>query len=67
MAKNPALCLDNSQLFTFCPRPAVGDVVVIRKAAAPGGGMQLTGMFPMPLAEARDFWRGLLKDGAFRC
>lgn len=60
------LCLDNAQTFTFQPRPAVGDVVVIRKAASPCGGMDLTGLFPMPVEEARAFWKSLVRDGAFR-
>ncbi|MGA0021017.1 hypothetical protein [Vulcanococcus sp.] len=61
------LCLDNAQTFAFQPRPALKDVVVVRKAVAPGGGLRLTGVFPMTVAEARTFWKQLLKDGAFRC
>ena len=61
------LCLDNAQTFTFQPRPAFNDVVLIRKAANPSGrGLTLTGVFPMTIEEARQLWRSLLKDGAFR-
>lgn len=62
------LCLDNAQTFAFQPRPAFRDVVVVRKAATPfGKGMQLTGVINMTTEEARKFWKGLVKDGAFRC
>lgn len=58
------LCLDNAQTFTF--RPAGDLTVVVRKAVHPRGGMQTTGQFEMATAEARAFWKGLLRDGAFR-
>lgn len=59
------LCLDNCQTFGFTPNK-IG-VNVLRKALnGYTGCWQITGSFQMTRNEARKFWAGLIKDGAFR-
>jgi len=66
------LCLDNAQTFEF--RPDAQGVAVIRRAPQPvrtrkgyaAGSLKVTGQFHMTREEARKFWAGLIKDGAFR-
>jgi hypothetical protein len=59
------LCLDNCQTFNFSPNQF--GVTVIRKALnGHTNRWQITGTFEMARAEARAFWSGLIKDGAFR-
>jgi len=66
------LCLDNCQTFEF--RPTGAGVTVVRRAPQPVQsrrgwrpvGQQITGTFQMTRDEARKFWTGLIKDGAFR-
>lgn len=69
--RNPApdmthtLCLDNCQTFGFAPNQF--GVSVIRKAInGRTNRWQVTGTFQMTRDEARKFWTGLIKDGAFR-
>lgn len=66
------LCLDNCQTFEF--RPHAQGVSVTRRAPQPirtrkgygAGQLKITGQFQMTREEARKFWTGLIKDGAFR-
>jgi hypothetical protein len=59
------LCLDNCQTFEF--RPHAQGVTITRRAVHPAT-MRLawTGQFQMTREQARTFWTGLIKDGAFR-
>ena len=59
------LCLDNCQTFGFTPNQF--GVAVLRKALnGRTNRWQVTGTFQMTRDEARKFWAGLIKDGAFR-
>jgi hypothetical protein len=66
------LCLDNCQTFEF--RPHAQGVAITRRAPQPvrarkgwgAGRLKVTGQFQMTREEARKFWTGLIKDGAFR-
>jgi hypothetical protein len=66
------LCLDNCQTFEF--RPGADAVTITRRAPRPvmtrkgwrPRGSVVTGQFEMTREEARKFWSGLIKDGAFR-
>lgn len=76
------LCLDNVQTFSFQPngdfswdpaREAHAHVCVTRRAVVPTRSshtgqlhLELTGCWVMPREEARQLWRSLIKDGAFR-
>ena len=59
------LCLDGCQTFGFTPNQF--GVAVLRKALnGRSNRWQVTGTFQMTREEARTFWKGLIKDGAFR-
>jgi hypothetical protein len=59
------LCLDGCQTFGFTPNQF--GVSVLRKALnGRTDRWQITGNFQMTREEARNFWKGLIKDGAFR-
>jgi hypothetical protein len=59
------LCLDGCQTFGFTPNQF--GVSVLRKALnGRTDRWQVTGNFQMSREEARSFWKGLIKDGAFR-
>jgi IS4 transposase len=59
------LCLDGCQTFGFTPNQF--GVSVLRKALnGRTDRWQITGNFQMTREEARSFWKGLIKDGAYR-
>jgi len=66
------LCLDNCQTFEFAPH--AHGVAVTRRAPQPvrtrkgwgAGQLKVTGQFQMTRDEARNLWKSLIKDGAFR-
>lgn len=58
------LCLDQVQTFEF--QPDRTGVTVIRRAIHPATNrLTQTGTFRMDAPEARKFWQGLKRDGAF--
>ena len=64
-AMTHTLCLDNCQTFGFTANQF--GVNVLRKALnGYTNHWQITGNFQMTRDEARKFWTGLIKDGAFR-
>jgi hypothetical protein len=70
-AMTHTLC-DGYQTFEF--RPAADGVAVTRRAPQPvhtrkgikAGPLKITGQFQMTTAEARQLWKSLIKDGAFK-